>query len=655
MTLSPHSNQSSGIKIRLPARRSIAQSVSTPLSAPGLKSSCVDSEMLSFAPGAASSPLGLGKRPASAQEVVTSPTVANTETSYAAQKANRTPYDPQLKSADLLAAQRPKYRIREQRSSAASERDRGAITANQFLHTDSGKRVSSEASLDALIAQLLVTERPKVESSVEGQIAEKEKEMAVANAQVFPTQRSSKGMRDNQLFQLSTQAEAEVVSETERYNLCMQEEMERLLKERNDELQSAQATFQSQCDQVTTLWETKAAVLESAIQAALNKQRDPSPRDCPRPQYSSNFVATLNHVAPVISGAPQSQLVAQGIARLRASATPQMPEPEDNPRRGPPSSLSLNARPPGVFGKRNVPSYHISPSSGSRSEYVNTTSGYIPQAGLRHSVNALTAEGTDRPSFVFGQNTHQENPPDTLIPHVVESKSGKFLVPRLEQRRDPALIPVQRAIRKLMQRLLGIQSDRTAGDAVRRGHATSLKLAKAFPQPTLVPFRPCWDDIAGDWNQALGQLFVESFKLEHPQLATNETYIRKYFLRRLRTLREAMASDRHQQKRISATGRKHSREETNVDPSDGSYPILLLYRMVKLLGTDGMSSDSSDDGRNYEQTRAKSDKIYTVRNKNWRHPGSDSPPTVDRPALFAIQYNTPGRSTLSYPLVASAR
>jgi hypothetical protein len=51
-----------------------------------------------------------------------------------------------------------------------------------------------------------------------------------------------------------------------------------------------------------------------------------------------------------------------------------------------------------------------------------------------------------------------------------------------------------------------------------------------------------------------------------------------------------------------------------LQASNESYPILLLYRMVKLLGTDGMSSESSEEGTDNQPKRC------TVVDKNWRHP-----------------------------------
>ncbi|KAJ7153757.1 hypothetical protein C8R46DRAFT_1042139 [Mycena filopes] len=167
---------------------------------------------------------------------------------------------------------------------------------------------------------------------------------------------------------------------------------------------------------------------------------------------------------------------------------------------------------------------------------------------------------------------------------VVDSKPDKFLIPRGEQDRDDALQPLQRAIRKLMQQLLGIKYDYLIGEAVQRGHFATLKLTAGPGKPNLTPFRPCWEDLGGEWNQHLGSHFAQPTACWGRSPAADScTEAQK---------RKAWAVN---------NGRK-------IRASDGSYSVLLLYQMVKLLSTDGMSSEeSTDDG-------------CRVVEKNWRHP-----------------------------------
>ncbi|KAJ7165161.1 hypothetical protein C8R46DRAFT_1035765 [Mycena filopes] len=203
-------------------------------------------------------------------------------------------------------------------------------------------------------------------------------------------------------------------------------------------------------------------------------------------------------------------------------------------------------------------------------------------------------------------------PGDLSAPVVTESEAGRFL----------------RAIRKLMQRLLGIAYDNLIGESVRLGHSTPLIATMGPQKPSLTPFCPCWEDLGGEWNQALAELFLERFKLDHPELAIlrNETYICSYFHQRLRTLREALVRCNRElagekvREKTASMGRRRERRRTVYDKrmtwtlnNQESYPILLLFRMVKLLGTDGMSSESSAESGG-------DGKRWTVVNKNWRHP-----------------------------------
>ncbi|KAJ7148292.1 hypothetical protein C8R46DRAFT_1231303 [Mycena filopes] len=164
-----------------------------------------------------------------------------------------------------------------------------------------------------------------------------------------------------------------------------------------------------------------------------------------------------------------------------------------------------------------------------------------------------------------------------------------------------------------MQTLLGIQSDRGVGAAVQNGYSTSYEESVAFGsnargagRPTLNPFRPCWEDLKGAWNLALEDLFLEHFKSCHPELSSDEDYIRKHFKQRLETLRGALI--------VQLFRRRKAWTEDNtksIIQADGHDTVELLLEMVKLLGTDGMSSDESN---------GESDKTCTVSSKSWRNP-----------------------------------
>ncbi|KAJ7175609.1 hypothetical protein C8R46DRAFT_1214079 [Mycena filopes] len=196
----------------------------------------------------------------------------------------------------------------------------------------------------------------------------------------------------------------------------------------------------------------------------------------------------------------------------------------------------------------------------------------------------------------------------------------------------------QKAIRSLMQTLLGIRNDRGIGEAIlKNGHCATLAEATEFAiaddptQPTLTPFRPCWDDIKGSWNLALEDLFLAQFKTDYPEYSSDESYIRNHFRQRLETLRaaffvqlresnqpdlrdEAGSNRRRRERRRTLFRRRKGWTKDNaqsIKQSNGEETISLLCEMVELLGTDGMSSDESGSD---------STKRCNVLHKNWRNP-----------------------------------
>ncbi|KAJ7711817.1 hypothetical protein B0H16DRAFT_1744820 [Mycena metata] len=230
----------------------------------------------------------------------------------------------------------------------------------------------------------------------------------------------------------------------------------------------------------------------------------------------------------------------------------------------------------------------------------------------------------------------QKSLPDTVP--VQPFRSSEFLVSRKEQNRDKLLNPVKKAIRVLTQELLGIKHDNLVSKAVQNGHFTTLGEATAYAnqaggavQPTLHPFRPCWEDLKGTWNLTLQDLFVEHFMQKHPQYSQHEVYVRKHFEQRLETLRgaimvqirqidqpdlreETASNNRRTERRRTLFHRRKTWAEHNLETfvqSDGHDTIQLLLEMLKLLGTDGMSSDESDTDL---------ERPCTVVGKGWRCP-----------------------------------
>ncbi|KAJ7730566.1 hypothetical protein B0H16DRAFT_1469537 [Mycena metata] len=217
-------------------------------------------------------------------------------------------------------------------------------------------------------------------------------------------------------------------------------------------------------------------------------------------------------------------------------------------------------------------------------------------------------------------------------------RSSEFLVSRKEQKRDKSLNPVKKAVRELTQKLLGIKSDRYVGVAVQSGYFTSRAEAVAYAteataavHPTLKPFCPCWEDIKGPWNLALEDLFIARFKKDHSEHCEDENYVRNHFKQRLETLRSALvvqvrqldrpdlqemtaSNSRRTERRRTLFRRRYGWAEDNLETiiqPDGHDTIGLLCEMVKLLGTDGMSSDESDGD---------SEVPFTVAMKTWRSP-----------------------------------
>ncbi|KAJ7687467.1 hypothetical protein B0H16DRAFT_1487473 [Mycena metata] len=424
--------------------------------------------------------------------------------------------------------------------------------------------------------------------------------------------------------QLTLQADQQIAAKMALYRKGVQEQIEHLLQEKTLEFQVAQSTFKAQRDENASQWAAKIEAVETELRKtlALLPEEHPIAQGDNREPRSSKSTST--HVR-------KSAAVADGILKLR----------QNTPRR---TNHQQSVRPSPVFSASSLPPPAALPLPQGRSLQHDQHQHHFraPDEAFsrRHpEVTAqyprVTATGTTAPTGPLDVRPQRKLNYDVVPAHPnrasLDFRSGKFLVPRGEQKREDVILPLQKAIRTKMQELLGIEYDHFIGDAIRLGHSTPLELSIGAYPSSLIPFRPCWDDLKGEWNQALGDLFLHCFKLEHPELVQNlaqrEAYICKHFHQRLRTLRVALDRQaRNAQGRITAMGRRSERRRAIYDkretwtvdnqqalqPSKEPYPILLLYEMVKLLGTDGMSSESSE-----EMADAK---LYAVVEKNWRHP-----------------------------------
>ncbi|KAJ7153758.1 hypothetical protein C8R46DRAFT_1042141 [Mycena filopes] len=388
-------------------------------------------------------------------------------------------------------------------------------------------------------------------------------------------------------------------------------------------------------DQINTTHEIPSPILS---QGALPPREDnPVPRSGQPASYRSHpGVPPVNHRQNQSSQPSSSQ---QG--RVFSHIDP----------RGPPPQADASFTPQQYF--EPTPANLRTPRVNFHRTNVDVQDDPLPQAGHpeTRAFGSQSAEfETYAGDFYPGElrNDHQfprgreQEPPAQL------ARSGEFLVSRRGQNRDKSLNPVKascrtlpsysKAVRILMQTLLSITSDRGIGEAVHNGCSTSHEESVAFAtnawgdiQPTLDPFRPCWEDLKGPWNLALEDLFVEHFKSHRPDLSTHEDYIRKHFKQRLETLRGALltqvkeleqpdlreeegANRRRCERRRTLFRRRKTWTEDNIKTiiqSDGHDTVMLLFEMVKLLGTEGMSTDESNSD---------SDKTCTVVSKNWRHP-----------------------------------
>ncbi|KAJ7153745.1 hypothetical protein C8R46DRAFT_1042126 [Mycena filopes] len=95
-------------------------------------------------------------------------------------------------------------------------------------------------------------------------------------------------------------------------------------------------------------------------------------------------------------------------------------------------------------------------------------------------------------------------------------------------------------IRNEMLRFMGIAYDRNIRNMYQAKQFTTLAENVAYGSrapgaltPALQSMRPCWEDIKGPWNAALGVLFVKHFMGEYPEFRHRPGYVEASFHRRL--------------------------------------------------------------------------------------------------------------------------
>lgn len=99
-----------------------------------------------------------------------------------------------------------------------------------------------------------------------------------------------------------------------------------------------------------------------------------------------------------------------------------------------------------------------------------------------------------------------------------------------------------------MQALLWIHLDKQIFRTYKAQAYTTLAETQAYarneagaPEPTLEPLHPCWDDIGGEWNKALGALFVQCFNTRYAHLQGHDAYVIQPFQGRLELFRNRLS------------------------------------------------------------------------------------------------------------------
>ncbi|KAG6884014.1 hypothetical protein C0993_002077 [Termitomyces sp. T159_Od127] len=332
--------------------------------------------------------------------------------------------------------------------------------------------------------------------------------------------------------------------------------------------------------------------------------------------------------------------------RLRL-ATPQPSTPRFNSQPSPlrPSSLAEQAptsSPPPMFSMHPLTPRHsfVGTSDASSRAASQTPPREIPNrlssvlTNLAGSVNLLREEMAETRSTFATMN----NPPNTSTGFRVTSglsRRSPYKALSTPRHKDQGRTDMMKIIREAIRIKLAIKHDKDIKTATQnRQHMASPEEVDSFdrgeiPAPTLIPFRPYWDDINCLWNESLAnQVLDELFMAGHDFNGETRKDLKDYFFQRLSTLRkelkrqaprpsettqqaEQRAETQHQitlaRNRLFESRQQICQEGLNK-PDRAIWESLL--QLVIALQIEGQSSDESNDT---EQD------LYHVRSRPWRN------------------------------------
>ncbi|KAG6865818.1 hypothetical protein C0993_007813, partial [Termitomyces sp. T159_Od127] len=245
--------------------------------------------------------------------------------------------------------------------------------------------------------------------------------------------------------------------------------------------------------------------------------------------------------------------------RLRL-ATPQPSTPRSNLQPSPlrPSSLTQQVPP-----SSPPPMFSMYPYSTPRRSFVGTSYASsraasqtppreIPDqlssvlANLAGSVNSLREEMAETRSAFATMN----NSPNTSTGFRVTSgfsRRSPYKALSTPRHTDPGRNDMMKIIREAVRIKLAIKHDKDIKTATQnRQHMASPEEVDSFdrgeiPAPTLIPFRPYWDDINCLWNESLAdQVVDELLAAGHDFDGETRKDLKDYFFQRLSTLRKEL-------------------------------------------------------------------------------------------------------------------
>ncbi|KAJ7713942.1 hypothetical protein B0H16DRAFT_1469559 [Mycena metata] len=136
-----------------------------------------------------------------------------------------------------------------------------------------------------------------------------------------------------------------------------------------------------------------------------------------------------------------------------------------------------------------------------------------------------------------------------LAPDVVSDSALSTDKLQVSHRSPFGVEDIDDAVRSLTQQLLGIRRDKDIRSISVNNFTTREESARyargdsGAAEPSLEPFRPCWNDLGGTWNRTLEGLFVQRFKLRYPRLNAEEFYVRRRFRLRLVAMKRCLPKD----------------------------------------------------------------------------------------------------------------